>query len=143
MPPYEINSSDLYLMNENGDAVKITGFLEMPKCEVEIDPSINLKSLCESKFEGSFQLTPESEAELKKLQEQLNAEIIENLKEQIVAVSNVITAMEFCGPQKDCNEKCPYRGEFCIARWMKDAIAIVEAYKNTIEKGLKMMEEKS
>lgn len=127
-------------MNENGDAVKITGFLEMPKCEVEIDPSIDLKSLCESKFEGTFQLIPESEAEIKKLQEQLDAEIIANLKEQIVAVSNVITAMEYCGK---CSDKCPYRGSDCIERWMKDAIAIAYAYKGVVESGLKMMEGKS
>ena len=143
MPPYETKISDMFIMNEKGEPVKITGFSEMQICEVRQDPGIDLKKLYETEFEGTIQLTPESEAELKKLQEQLNAEIIENLQEQITAIDNLKTAMEFCGPGKDCSHQCPYRGSYCIERWIKDAIAIAEAYKRVVESGLQMMEEKS
>lgn len=142
MPPYETKISDMFMMNEKGECVKFTGFSEMQICEVRQDPGIDLKKLYESKFEGTIQLTPESEAELKKLQEQLNAEIIENLQEQITAIDNFITAKKYCGPDEKCPDKCPYRGSDCIERWMKDAIAIAEAYKGVVESGLKMMEEK-
>lgn len=140
MPPDENDIGELFMMNENGEPVKIGRFSEMPICEVKTDPHIDLKSIYENKFEAKIELTPESAAEMAKLQEQLDAEIIENLKEQIVAVSNVITAMEYCGK---CSDKCPYRGSDCIERWMKDAIAIAYAYKGVVESGLKMMEEKS
>lgn len=143
MPPDEMNIDDLFMMNEKGEPVKIMGFSEMQICEVRQDPGIDLKKLCESEFEGTIQLTPESEAELKKLQEQLNAEVIDNLQKQITAIDNFITAKEYCGPGKKCSVKCPYRGSDCIERWMKDAIAIAEAYKGVVESGLKMMDEKS
>lgn len=140
MPPYETKISDMFMMNEKGEPVKITGFSEMQNWEVRQDPGIDLKKLYESKFEGTIQLTPESEAELKKLQEQLNAEIIENLREQITAIDNFITAKKYCGK---CSDKCPYRGSDCIERLKEDAIAIAEAYRRVVESGLKMMEEKS
>lgn len=143
MPPYETKIDDMFMMNEKGEPVKIMGFSEMQICEVRQDPGIDLKKLCESEFEGTIQLTPESEAELKKLQEQLNAEVIDNLQKQITAIDNFITAKEYCGPGKKCSVKCPYRGSDCIERWMKDAIAIAEAYKGVVESGLKMMDEKS
>ena len=143
MPPYKTKISDMFIMNEKGEPVKITGFSEMEICEVRQDPGIDLKKLYESEFEGTIQLTPESEAELKKLQEQLNAEIIENLQKQITAIDNFITTMKNCGPDEKCSDKCPYRGSYCIERWMEDAIAIAEAYKGVVESGLKMMEEKS
>lgn len=143
MPPYETKISDMFIMNEKGEPVKITGFSEIQLCEVRQDPGIDLKKLYKSKFDVTIQLTPESEAELKKLQEQLNAEIIENLQEQITAIDNFITAKKYCGPNRKCSDKCPYRGSDCIERWMEDAIAIAEAYKRVVESGLKNMEEKS
>lgn len=142
MPPYETKISDMFMMNEKGECVKIGRFSEMPKWEVKTDPHIDLKSMYESKYEAKIELTPESAAEMAKLQEQLNAEIIENLQEQITAIDNFITAKKYCGPDKKCSDKCPYHGKQCIERWMEDAIAIAEAYKGVVESGLKMMEKR-
>jgi len=40
MPPFENSEGDLYLVNENGEAVKFHSFTEIPKVEVEVDPQI-------------------------------------------------------------------------------------------------------
>ena len=143
MPPEENNEYDLFLVNENGDPVKIERFSEMPKCEVEIDPHIDLKSLCEEKFEAKIELTPESAAEIAKLQEQLDAEIVENLQQQIKTVDSVITSMKSCICENGCIgcQYVPSRSG-CIDDLLKDAIEIAEAYKGVVEKGLKMMEER-
>lgn len=138
---------ELYLMDENGEPVKKIGrFSEMKTCEVKQDPRINLKKIYESKFEGTFELTPESEAQLAELQKQADAEVIENLKQQIEAVDNVILGLKSCGDGGvDCTKKCPYYapvGSECYGKLYKDAIAIAEAYKRVIESGLQMMEER-
>lgn len=144
MPPYENNASDLFLMNENGELVKIGRFSEIPKCEVKTDPYIDLKSIYESKYEAKIELTPESAAEMAKLQEQLNAEIIENLKKQMDAVDAVIQGMKYCNSDMVCT-KCPYHDHedfSCMDKMFNDAIAIAEAYRRVVESGLQMMEKK-
>ena len=137
---------ELYLMDENGEPVKkIRRFSEMKTCEVRQDPRINLKKMYESKFEGTIELTPESEAQLAELQKQVDAEIIENLKQQIEAVDNVILGLKSCGVDVVCSDKCPYYepvGSECYWKLYKDAIAIAEAYKRVVESGLQMMEER-
>lgn len=145
MPPEENNDYEMYLMNENGDAVKIERFSEMSKCEVGVNPCIDLKSLYEAKYEANFVLTPESEAVLRKMQEQLDAEIVENLQNQIQSVDAVIQGLKSCDIDSGCSDKCPYYEENsskCYGRLYKDAIAIAEAYKSVVKKGLKMMEER-
>ena len=138
--------SELYLMDENGEPVKKIGrFSEMKICEVRQDPRINLKKIYESKFEGTIELTPESEAQLAELQKQADAEIIENLKKQIEAVDNVILGLKSCDVAVVCSEECPYYspvGSECYGKLYKDAIAIAEAYKRVVESGLQMMEER-
>lgn len=145
MPPYETKIDDMFMMNEKGEPVKIMRFSEMETSEVQIDPRIDLKELYlhQAEYEATFELTPESAAQLAELQKQCDAEIIENLRQQIKAIDNFITAKKYCGPDKKCSDKCPYRGRNCIERWMEDAIAIAEAYKGVVESGLKMMEDKS
>lgn len=144
MPPDENNIGELFMMNENGESVKIGRFSEMPKLEVKIDPYIDLKSMYESKYEAKIELTPESAAEMAKLQEQLNAEIIENLKKQMDAVDAVIQGLKYCNSDMVCT-KCPYSNhkEFsCMEKMLNDAIAIVEAYNRVLASGLEMMEKK-
>lgn len=137
---------ELYLMDENGEPVKKIGrFSEMKTSEVIQDPRINLKKMYESKYEGTIELTPESEAQLAELQKKLDAEIVENLKQQIEAVDNVILGLKSCDVGVGCTEKCPYYapvGSECYGKLYKDAIAIAEAYKRVIESGLQMMEER-
>lgn len=143
MPPDEKNVSDMFLMNENGEPVKITRFAEMQTAEVQIDPRIDLKELClhEAEYEGTIELTPESAEQLAELQKQCDAETIVNLQQQIKEVDAVITAMQYCFPSEKCTDKCPYYGDSrCMDFLMKDVIAIAEAYKKVIESGLQMME---
>ena len=121
-------------MNENGKPVqKIGRFSEMKTCEVGTDPRINLKKMYESKFEGTFKLTPESEAQLAELQKQADAEVIENLKQQIEAIDNVILGLKSCDVGV---------GSERYGKLYKDAIAIAEAYKRVVKSGLQMMEER-
>ena len=138
--------SELYLMDENGEPVKKIGrFSEMKTCEVRQDPRINLKKMYESKFEGTFELTPESAEQLAELQKQIDAEIIENLKQQIEAVDNVIFGLKSCDVGVGCTEECPYYspvGSECYGKLYKDATAIAEAYKRVVESGLQMMEKR-
>ena len=141
MPPFENDISDLFLMNENGDTVKIGRFSEMPICEVKTDPHIDLKSMYESEYEFKLELTPESAAEMAKLQKQLDAEIIENLNKQISAVNAVILALKCCKSNRDCGG-CPYLGDGCMDNLFVDAIAIAEAYNRVLASGLEMMEKK-
>ena len=141
MPPLENNIGDLFLMNENGESVKIGRFSEMPKCEVKPDPYIDLKSMYESEYEAKIELTPESAAEMAKLQKQLYAEIIENLNKQISAVNAVILALKCCKSNRDCGG-CPYLGDGCTDNMFVDAIAIAEAYNRVLASGLEMMEKK-
>lgn len=144
MPPDENNIGDLFLMNENGETVKIERFSEMPKCEVKTDPHIDLKSMYESEYDLSFVLTPESAAEMAKLQKQLDAEIIENLKKQISAVDAVIRGLKYCSSDMVCSE-CPYSDKYgiaCVEDLLKDAIAIAKAYNRVLASGLEMMEKK-
>jgi len=144
MSPDEMNVSDMFLMNENGETVKITGFAEMQTAEVKMDPRIDLKELYlhQSEYEGTIELTPESAEQLAELQKKCDAEMIANLQQQIKAVDAVITAMQYCQlPSENCTKECPYYGDSrCIDFMMKDAIAIAEAYKNVVESGLQMME---
>ena len=144
MPPDEIEIGDLYMMNENGEPVKIGGFSDLQTCEIKVDPKIDLKKLCEFKYEATIELTPESEARLAELQKKLDAEIIENLKQQIKAVDDVIMALKCCEEVKLCPENCPYYyvEENCSDKMFRDATAIAEAYKRVVESGLKMMEKK-
>lgn len=145
MPPYEINTSgDMFLMNEKGEPVKITRFSKMETCEVQIDPRIDLKELYlhPAEYEATIELTPESADEMAKLQEQLNAEIIDNLKKQIYAVNAVRMRIECCNTNENCLE-CPYFGKGCIDELLKDALAIADAYRRVLASGLEMMEEKS
>ena len=141
MPPDENDIGELFMMNENGEPVKIGRFSKMPKCEIRTDPHIDLKSLYESEYEAKIELTPESAAEIAKLQEQLNAEIIENLKKQICAVNAVRIGIECCIPEENCWE-CPYHGKGCINELLKDALVIAEAYRRILASGLEMMEKK-
>lgn len=141
MPPDENDIGELFLMNENGEPVKIGRFSEMPKCEIRTDPNIDLKSIYENKFEAKIELTPESAKEIAKLQEQLNAEIIENLNKQIYAVNAVRQAIECCIPEENCYE-CPYSGKGCINELLKDALAIAETYRRVLASGLETMEKK-
>ena len=141
MPPDENNIGELFMMNESGEPVKIGRFSEMPKCEIRTDPHIDLKSIYENKFEAKIELTPESSAEIAKLQEQLDAEIIENLKQQIYAINVVRQAIECCIPEENCFE-CPYSFKGCINELLKDAIAIAEAYRRVLASGLEMMEKR-
>lgn len=141
MPPDEMNVSDMFLMNENGEPVKIGRFSEMPKWEVKTDPYIDLKSMYENEYEAKIELTPESAAEMAKWQEQLNAEIIENLKKQICAVNAVRNGIECCNANENCFE-CPYCGEGCIDKLLNDALAIAEAYRRVLASGLEMMRER-
>lgn len=141
MPPLENNIGDLFLMNENGEPVKIGRFSEMPICEVKIDPHIDLKSIYESKYEYKIELTPESAAEIAKFQKQLDAEIIENLKKQIYAVNAVRMCIECCNANENCLE-CLYFGKGCIDELLKDALAIAEAYRRVLASGLEMMEKR-
>lgn len=147
MPPDENDIGELFMMNENGEPVKIGRFSEMPKCEIRTDPHIDLKSLYENKFEAKIELTPESAAEMAKLQKQLNAEIIENLKQQMDAVDAVIQGLKFCNSDMVCT-RCPYRTEpddvacVCVNNLLSDAAAIAKAYRRVVESGLQMMENK-
>jgi len=141
MPPDENDIGELFMVNENGEPVKIGRFSEMPKCEVKPDPYIDLKSMYESEYEAKIELTPESAAEMAKLQKQLNAEIIENLKKQIGAVNAVRQAIECCNANENCFE-CPYSGKGCIDELLKDALAIAESYRRVLASGLEMMEKK-
>lgn len=144
MPPDENNIGELFMMNENGEFVKIGRFSEMPKWEVKIDPYIDLKSMYESKYEAKIEFTPESAAEMAKLQEQLNAEIIENLKKQMDAVDAVIQGLKYCNSDMVCT-KCPYHDHedfSCMDKMFNDAIAIAEAYRRVVESGLQMKEKK-
>lgn len=146
MPPYEINTSDMFFMNEKGEHVKITRFSEMENSEVQIDPRIDLKELYlhQAEYEATIELTPESAAQLAELQKQCDAETIENLRQQIKAVDAVISAMQYCLPSENCTKKCPYYGDSrCIDFLMKDTIAIAEAYKKVVESGLQMMENRN
>ena len=136
---------ELYLMDENGEPVKKIGrFSEMKTCEVKQDPRINLKKMYESKFEGTIELTPESEEQLAELQKQIDAELIENLKQQIKAIDNVILGLKCCEEVKLCPENCPYYyvEENCSDEMFRDAKAIAKAYRRVIESGLKIMEER-
>ena len=144
MPPYENSIGELFLMNENGEPVKIGRFSEMPKCEIRTDPHIDLKSIYENKFEAKIELTPESEKEIAKLHEKLNAEIIENLKQQIDVVDAVIQGLRYCNSDMVCT-KCPYcdhKDFTCMDKLFNDAIAIAEAYNRVLASGLEMMENK-
>ena len=107
MPPDENKEYELFLMNENGESVKVERFSEMQKCEIKTDPSIDLKGLFESKFEVTFELMPESENELAKLQKKLNTEIIENLKKQLDSIDAVIQGLKNCTSDMVCT-RCPY-----------------------------------
>ena len=144
MQPDEIETGELFMMNENGEPVKIGRFSEMKIWEVRQDPRINLKKMYESKFEGTIELTPESEAQLTELQKKFDAEIIENLKQQIKAVDDVIMALKCCEEVKLCPVNCPYynTGKDCSDKMFRDATAIAEAYKRVVESGLQMMEKK-
>ena len=145
MPPDENDIGELFMMNENGEPVKIGRFSEIPRWEIRTDPHIDLKSLYENKFEAKIELTPESAEEIARLQEQLNAEIIENLKQQIEAVDNVILGLKFCDVGVGCTEECPYYspvGSECYGKLYKDATAIAKAYRRVVESGLQMMEKR-
>ena len=145
MPPDENSIGELYFMNENGDPVKIGRFSEMPRCEIGIDPKIDIKNMYDSKFEGTFELTPESAKQMAELQKQFDAEVIENLKKQIEAVDDVILGLKCCEELKICPENCPYYepvGHQCSNKLHRDAIAIAEAYKRVVESGLRMMKER-
>ena len=144
MPPDENDIGELFMMNENGEPVKIGRFSEMPKCEIRTDPHIDLKRLYEDKFEAKIELTPESASEMAKLQKQLDAEIIENLKKQINAVDEVIHGLEYCNSDIVCNSSL-YRNEdgySSVGNLLEDAIAIAEAYRRVVESGLQMMGER-
>ena len=144
MPPDENDIGELFMVNENGEPVKIGRFSEMPKWEIRTDPHIDLKSLYENKFEAKIELTPESAAEMAKLQEQLNAEIIENLKQQMDAVGAVIQGLKYCNSDMVCT-KCPYSNHkdfSCMEKMFNDAIAIAEAYNRVLASGLEMMGKK-
>lgn len=144
MPPDENDIGELFMMNENGKPVKIERFSEMPKFEIRTDPHIDLKSIYENKFEAKFELTSESAEEIAKLQEKLNAEIIENLKQQIDAVDTVIHGLKYCNSDMVCT-KCPYHDNkdfACMDKLYNDAIAIAEAYNRVLASGLQMMENK-
>lgn len=144
MPPYETKIIDMFMMNENGELVKIGRFSEMPKLEVKTDPYIDLKSMYKNEYEAKIELTHESAAEMTKLQNQLDAEIIENLKQQMDAVDAVIQGLKYCNSDMVCT-KCPYSNykEFsCMEKMLNDAIAIVEAYNRVLESGLEMMEKR-
>ena len=132
------------MMNENGEPVKIGRFSELKNWNIKVDPKIDLKKLYESEYEATFELTPESEAQLAELQEKFDAEIIENLKQQIKAVDDVIMALKCCEEVKLCLENCPYynTGKDCSDKMFRDATAIAEAYKRVVESGLQMMEKK-
>ena len=95
-----------------------------------------------NKFEAKIELTPESSAEIEKLQEQLDAEIIENLKMQICAVDAVRKSIECCNANENNCFECPYSGKGCTDELLKDALAIAEAYRRVLASGLEMMEKK-
>lgn len=140
---------ELYLMNENGEPVgKIGSFSEMKTWEVRQDPRINLKEMYESKFEGTIELTPESEAQLAELQKQVDAEVIENLKQQIDAVDAVINSLKLCNSDMVCT-RCSYRTEpddisdTCVTNLLNDAVVIAKDYRCVLESGLQMMEERN
>lgn len=139
MTPYENNASDLFLMNEKGEYVKIMRFAEMQTAEVKMDPRIDLKELYlqqnQSEREGTFELTPESAAQLTELQKQFDAEVIENLQQQIKAVDAVIAGLKSCDVDSGCSDKYTY-----YEKLYEDAIAIAEAYKKVVKSGLQMME---
>lgn len=147
MPPDENDIGELFMMNENGEPVKIGRFSEMPKWEIRTDPHIDLKSLYENKFEAKIELTPESAEEIEKLQEKLNSEIIENLKQQSDAVDAVIQGLKCCNSDMVCT-RCTYRTEpddvacLCVTNLLSDAAAIAEAYRRVLASGLEMMEKK-
>ena len=133
--------SDMYFMNEKSEFEKLTGFAEMPKCEIQVDPKIDFKRLDD--YECKIELSLESKAEWEELQEQLDAEIIENLQQQIKAVDDVIAGLKCYDELKICPEHCPYYSPTdndCSSILFKDTIAIAEAYKRVVESGLKMME---
>ena len=138
--------SELYLMDENGEPVKKIGrFSEMKTCEVRQDPRINLKKMYESKFEGTIELTPESAEQLAELQKKLDAEIVENLKQQMDSVDAVIHSLKLCNSDMVCT-RCPYRTEpndiACVTNLLNDAVVIAKAYRRVIESGLMMMEKR-
>lgn len=146
MPPDENNIGELFLMNENGEPVKKIGrFSEMEICEVRQDPRIDLKKIYELEFEGTIVLTPESAEQLAELQKKLDAEIVENLKQQMDAVDAVIHSLKLCNSDMVCT-KCPYRADpdeiSCVTNLLNDAVAIAKAYRRVIESGLMMMEKK-
>ena len=145
MPPYENNEYELFLMNENGEPVKVERFSEMQRCEIKTDPSIDLKGLYESKYEAQFELTPESAEEIEKLQKKLNAEIVENLKHQLNSIDAVIQGLKNCTSDMVCT-RCPYSSDpldySCTNTLLTDAVAIAAAHRRVVASGLEMMEKK-
>ena len=135
----------MFIMNENGEPVKIERFSEMPKCEIKTDPCIDLKSMYENKFEPEIELAPESLEEIAKLQKKLNAEIIENLKQQMDSTDAVIHGLKNCTSDMVCT-RCPYSSSpddfSCVNDLLRDAMAIAKAYRRVVESGLEMMEGK-
>ena len=81
MPPVENNIGELFLMNENGEPVKIGRFSELQSWEIEVDPRIDLKGLYEAKYEGTIELTPESAEQLAELQKKLEKLKVQAQKE--------------------------------------------------------------
>lgn len=145
MPPDEIKAGVLFMMNENSEPVKIGRFSELKNCEIEVDPKYDIKKLYEEGYEWKIELTPESAEQLAELQRTLNAEIIENLRQQIKAIDNVIFGLKCCDELKICPENCPYYepiGHQCSNKLHRDATAIAESYKRVVESGLRMMEKK-
>ena len=137
--------SDMYFMNEKGEFEKLTGFAKIHQVEIQGDPAIDVQRLYEANYEGTIELTPESAAQLAEWQKQVDAEVVENLQQQIKAVDDVIAGLKCCDEVKICPEHCPYYSPTdnnCSSILFKDAIAIAEAYKRVVESGLKMMEER-
>lgn len=145
MPPDENNIGEMFLMNENGESVKIERFSDLRTCEIKVDPRTEIKELFEAKYEGTIELTPESAEQLAELQKKLDAEIVENLKQQIDAIDAVILGLQSCDVGVGCTSEYPYYspiGSECYGKLYKDAIAIAESYKRVVESGLMMMEKK-
>ena len=145
MPPDENNIGELFLMNGNGEPVKIERFSDLQTCEIKVDPRTEIKELYETKYEGTIELTPESAEQLAELQKKLDAEIVENLKQQMDAVDAVIHSLKLCNSDMVCT-RCPYRTEpndiACVTNLLNDAVVIAKAYRRVIESGLMMMEKK-
>ena len=117
----------------------------MQKCEIKTDPSIDLKGLFESKFEVTFELMPESENELAKLQKKLNTEIIENLKKQLDSIDAVIQGLKNCTSDMVCT-RCPYSSNpfdySCVNDLLTDAVTVAVAHRKVVVSGLEMIEGK-